>query len=110
MKQYVIDELRPADYQKIKAYLDDHLETGAMEGIYWMPLEENLLSPTQADHSQCQPFYIALELTFEQLSVEFLIRTQQRVRCDCIANADEIQRNWIIRSIDDIFEKLQIHT
>ncbi len=110
MKQYVIDELRPGEYQKIKTYLDDHLEAGAMEGIYWMPLDESLLSPTQADHLDCHPFYVALELTADQLAAEFLIRTQQRVRCDCMANADERQRDWIIRSVDAIFEKLQIYS
>ncbi len=110
MKQYVIDELRPGEYEKIKAYLDGHLEAGAMDGIYWMPLDESLLSATQADHFDCHPFYVALELTADQLAAEFLIRTQQRIRCDCMANANEAQRNWIIRSVDNIFNKLQINS
>jgi len=26
MKQYIIDELRPGEYEKIKAYLDENVE------------------------------------------------------------------------------------
>ena len=110
MKQYIIDDLRPDDYQKIKAYLDDQLTVDSMEGLYWMPLDKHLLSATQANHHQCQPFYIALELTPIQLSCELLIRTQNRIRCDCINYANETQRNWIITTIDAIFEKLKIYT
>ncbi|MGD9210560.1 MAG: hypothetical protein PVI90_07280 [Desulfobacteraceae bacterium] len=109
MKQYIIDELRLSDYQKIKTYLDDTFETGSMEGLYWMPLDRKLWSNTQAKHPQCQPFYVALDLTETQLSCEFLIRSHNRIRCECIHYADESQRNWIIRSIDAIFKKLEIH-
>ena len=110
MKQYVIDELRPDDYLKIKAYLDEHLTVGAMEGLYWMPLETDLLSDIQADHQQCQPFCIALELTATQLACELLVRTQNRVRCECINYANQAQRHWIITSVDAVFEKLGIYT
>lgn len=110
MRQYIIDELRHPDYQKIKAYMDEHLDAGSMEGLYWMPLEEDLWNGVQRDHHQCRPFYVALELAQDQLACEFLIRTKNRVRCDCIAYADEKQRNWIIRAVDAIFEKLEIHT
>jgi hypothetical protein len=110
MKQYIIDELRPDDFKKIKAYLDKKLTASPMEGLYWMPLEKRLLSSTQKKHHQCQPFYVALELSPAQLSCEFLIRTQHRVRCDCIEYASETQRNWIIASVDAIFEELEIHT
>lgn len=110
MKQYVIDELRSNDYLKIKAYLDEHLTAGTMEGLYWMPIEKELLSDIQADHHQCRPFYVAIELTSTQLSCEFLVRTQNRVRCDCINYANTAQRHWIIASVDAIFEKLGIDT
>ena len=110
MKQYVIDELRPDDYLKIKAYLDEHLTAGTMEGLYWMPLETELLSHIQTDHHQCQPFYVALELTSTQLSCELLVRTQNRVRCDCINYANKTQRHWIITSVDAVFERLGIYT
>jgi hypothetical protein len=110
MRQYIIDELRPGDYRKVKVYLDDQLTTGSIEGVYWMPLEKHLLNATQVRHRHCQPFYVALELTPVKLSCELLIRTQHQVRCDCIEYANETQRNWIIATIDAIFNRLDIYT
>ncbi len=59
MKQYVIDELRPHDYDRIKKYLDEHFERAELDGIYWIPLEARLLTPVQTEHAACQPFFIA---------------------------------------------------
>ena len=42
--------------------------------------------------------------------VELLVRTKNRVRCDCIAYADEKQFVWLIQYIDAVFEKLDIMT
>lgn len=108
MKQYVIDEIRPDDHRNLKKYLDEHLETGPMEGLYWLQLEKDRLRAIQAEHLQCQPFYAALELSPDRLSCELLIRTHQHVRCECMGYADEDQRNWIIQTIDAIFDKLNL--
>jgi hypothetical protein len=110
MKQYVIDELRPEDYEKIKAYLDAHLGPGQLDGIYWIPLEENLLNDVQAAHTECKPFYLAIELESNRLACELLIRTTNRVRCQCMGYANEKQRNWIIAFVDAVFEKLELKT
>lgn len=108
MKQYVIDELRPADYQKLKAFLDDKLGTAEFGGVYWIPLDTDQLGVTQTEHESCQPFHFALELEPTRLSCELLVRTRQRIRCDCIAYASEKQRNWIIGYLDDTLEELSI--
>lgn len=108
MKQYVIDELRYVDYEKIKAYLDKHLGPCKVRGIYWVPLDTDLLGDEQAAHTQCQPFYFAIELEEKKLTCELLIRTQNRVRCSCMSYASEKQLNWIIQYIDAIFDKLEI--
>ena len=110
MKQYVIDEIRLPDYQKIKNYLDETLGDSGVEGLYWLPLEEELQSEVQKAHPSCAPFYMALELEENRLSGELLIRTRSRVRCDCIHYADGRQRDWLIRTVDAIFEKLEIIT
>ena len=75
MKQYVIDELRPADYQKIKAYLDETFPTSSVEGIYRVPLDAERLTDTQRAHTACQPFYLALDLEPSLLSCELLVRS-----------------------------------
>lgn len=110
MKQYVIDELRPADYQKIKTYLDENYGPTAIDGIYWIALPVDHYGAKQAKHRGCQPFYFAIDLEQSMISCEFLIRTRNRVRCECICYATEKQRNWLIEFIDHMFEKLEVTT
>lgn len=108
MKQYVIDELRLEDYDKLKSYLDTHFAVPTFEGLYRLPLEAQMLSQVQKTHVACQPFYFALELLPDCLACELLVRTNNRVRCDCIEVATENQRNWLIQTIDALFDRLEI--
>ena len=108
MKQYLIDELRLQDHEKIKAYLDAHLKASSMKGLYWIPLEKDLLTARQAEHPTCGPHYFALELQEDRLACELLVRAEQSIRCNCIGYASEKQRNWLIAYIDAILEKLEI--
>ena len=108
MKQYVIDQLSPADYEAVKAYLDKNFSSSIVAGIYWIPLDQNMLTAVQAEHTACQPFYFAVDLEQNQMASELLIRTKNKMRCSCMSYADEKQRNWIIQFADAIFEKLNI--
>lgn len=110
MKQYVIDELRPADYKTLKTYLDKRYGLPAMGGIYWIPLETDKLTDLQAKHTECRPQCFAVDLDDKRLVCELLVRSKNRMRCDCIHYATETQRNWLIGLIDGIFERLQIKT
>ncbi len=108
MKQYVIDELRYQDFEKIKSYLDQNFGESGVDDLYWIPLNPELFTPLQAEHTDCHPLYFALELTENRVSCELLIRTRNRMRCDCIRYADQNQRNWILDCMDAILEKLGI--
>ena len=110
MKQYVIDELRPDDYQKLKAYLDENFNSSNIDEIYWIPLEQENLTDIQAGHTECQPFYFAIELNPDILACELLIRTKSRVRCDCITYATEKQLSWLVRFVDGMLNRLEIIT
>jgi len=110
MKQYVIDELRPADHQMLKAYLEERFGPAALGSIYWVPLDGGLLTKVQAEHRQCQPYYFALELSRERVACELLVRTKNNVRCSCMAYATAKQRNWLIEMVDAIFSRLKIIT
>lgn len=110
MKQYVIDELRLNDYNKLREYLEAFLNPSGIAGIYWIPLEDEHLTPVQTAHGQCQPYYVAIELTQDRLTLEFLIRSQQQMRCSCIGYADHSQRHRLMDMIDAVFEKLEIIT
>jgi hypothetical protein len=110
MKQYVVDEIRPQDYEKIKDYLDGNYGESRLGGLYWVPLDETVLSEVQQAHTACAPFFMTLELGPDRLTGELLVRTRSRVRCDCIHYADVRQRDWLVRTVDAIFEKLEIIT
>lgn len=108
MKQYVIDELRPGEYEKIKTWLDENFGRSAVEGIYWIPLEPECLTREQTEHESCRPHCFAVALEKNQLACEFLIRTPNRVRCSCMGYADETQCTRIIRFADALFSTLNI--
>ena len=110
MKQYVIDELRPADYEKIKSFLDTNFAVEAFPGLYWIDLIPEQYAERQKAHPECGPFYFALELFSDRLCCELLVRSRQRIRCDCIQQATEAQRNWLIQVVDAFFEQLEIQT
>ena len=110
MKQYVIDELRPTDYEKLKSCLDERFGSPELGGVYWVPLEPGHFTDMQAAHGDCQPFYFAVELQERSMVCELLVRTRERVRCSCIAYATRPQRNWVIQMLDDIFDELNIQT
>lgn len=108
MKQYVIDGLRLGDYQKLKEYLDRHTEVAGIGGIYWLELEESLLTPEQAAHADCRPHVFALMLEETYLACELLVRIKKNIRCDCMAYATKAQRDWLIDQTEAILEKLGI--
>jgi hypothetical protein len=110
MKQYVIDELRPKDYETIKAYMDENFNSSNVGGIYWLQLDQNILTEVQKEHAECQPFYFAVDLEQNLMAFELLVRTKNRIRCNCMGYATEKQRNWLVGFADSIFDKLKIKT
>ena len=110
MKQYVIDQLRENDFLQLEDYLNNNGEAGELQGIYWITLPESFLERTQLDHSDCQPFYFAVNLDPNSISFELLIRTRSRLRCGCIQYASKKQRDYILAYADGLFEKLKLKT
>lgn len=108
MKQYVIDDFRYSDYTKIKNYMDENYRCSEVSDTYWVPIDEDMLSDVQKEHSQCKPFYFLVELNAQALTWELLVRTKNKMRCSCMAYATEKQRNWCVDCVDTIFEKLKI--
>jgi hypothetical protein len=108
MKQYVIDQLRTSDYEKILGYLEKNTESTAIEGIYWANLPAELYSVIQTEHSNCQPYYFAINLNWNDVAFELLIRSRQVIRCGCIAYATPQQRDHIIHFADRMIVELQL--
>lgn len=108
MKQYLIDGIRLNDYQKLKAYLDEHLSRSPLGGIYWLEVDLEVLTPVQKKHEGCYPHVFALMLEETYLSCEFLVRIKKNIKCDCMGYATREQQNWLIDQADAILEKLDI--
>ncbi|MFH1984932.1 MAG: hypothetical protein ABIL58_24080 [Pseudomonadota bacterium] len=109
MKHYVIDELNRDDIGKLKPYLEAHLHRPTVAGIYWLFLDTEHLSSAQLAHPDCGAFYFAVELEAHRLVCELLVRSEKRIRCECIQYADPEQCLWVIGVIDAILEKLEIN-
>jgi hypothetical protein len=110
MKQYVVDELRPGEADKITGYLNKAFGPPEFSSLFWIPVPEAILSPVQAGHKSCQPFYFVVDVNESQLSCELLVRTRSVIRCNCIGYADRRQRDWLLSYIDSVFEQLEIIT
>lgn len=108
MKQYVIDELRPEDQEKLKKYMDEHYGPADMGDIYWIPIDPDLYDEKQQSHDECSPFYFCVQLSFSSFSAELLVRNKNRIRCDCIKYATKEQFFWLICFVDAIAEQFEI--
>ena len=108
MKQYVIDGLQRKDYHTLKEYFDKYLEPASINGVYWLTLERDILTPVQADHESCGPHVFALMLDKNSLSCELLVRIKKNIKCDCMGYATREQRDWLMNQTDAILEKLSI--
>jgi len=108
MKQYVVDELRPLDYTVIKSHLDERIGASGMPGLYKLPIDPEMLTAVQRHHTHCQPFYFAIDLEPSRMACELLVRSDQKIRCNCIGYATENQRNWLIQLTDMMLDQLKI--
>lgn len=108
MKQYVVDQIRKPDEDKLRSYLENNFGPSELGCIYWIPIATELLTEKQLEHEECSPHLAAVQLDSGQLCCEFLIRTKNRIRCECMGYATSKQREWLIETIDAILEKLGI--
>ncbi len=108
MRQYRIDGLLPADYEKLKDFADNFLEPSPLAGVYWITIIPDLLTPVQKEHETCGPHIFGLELEEDCLSCEFLVRIKTGIKCDCMGYATPKQRAWLMDTVDAMLEKLDI--
>jgi hypothetical protein len=110
MRQYLLDEISRGDILRIREYLNVHALAAGLEDIWWVDLNEDLLSPDQFTHQDCRPFRFAVELGDNFVRFEFLIRSQQTMRCACIGYATRTQRDFILAFADRLVEELGLRT
>jgi hypothetical protein len=105
MRQIVIDELSPMERDNLDSYLKRSLKQGPMVGLYWIVLAPDLLGPAQHKHSQCGPFYLAVEVEKYSVRFELLVRSHTNLHCSCIAYATPSQRQFVLDFIDRMIEE-----
>ncbi len=110
MRQYLLDEITRQDIPRVREYLNQHAQAAGLEDIWWVDLQEDLLSPDQFSHRDCQPFRFAVELGHNFVRFEFLIRSLQTMRCSCIGYATRQQRDFILAFADRLVEDLALRT
>ncbi|MDA8306702.1 MAG: hypothetical protein M0Z81_07740 [Deltaproteobacteria bacterium] len=108
MKQYVIDQLREADYDKILGFLQKNADASEFGDVFWVRLPADLYTDVQKEHEKCRPFCFAVNLSPKQAAFEMLVRSRQVLRCSCIAYADARQRDYIIDYADRMLDELKI--
>jgi len=108
MKQYVVDQLLPQDYEKLRSHFEDRYGHPQLDTIFWVPLDPGAFTPLQRRHLGCQPFFLAVDLQPDRLVCELLVRTKKKMRCGCMGYATASQRDWFMQVIDDILDRLNI--
>lgn len=110
MRQYLLDEISRGDIPRIRDYLNEHALAAGLEDIWWVDLNEDLLSSEQFAHQACRPFRFAVELGQNFVRFEFLIRSRQTMRCACIGYATRQQRDFIMAFADRLVDDLAVRT
>ena len=100
MRQFVVDELSKEEQDNLESYLKRTVKAGPMEGVFWLPVPEDLLAEAQQGHEQCGPFFFGIELGRNRLIVEFLVRSQSNLHCSCISYSTPAQRQFLLGFLD----------
>ena len=111
MRSYLIDELHPEAVQKVTEHLDQEGLKGSLDGIYWLQIPQELLTPVQAEHhSECGPYVFSLEVGTTWIKLELLVRTRGTFRCHCSQYALPEQRDFVMGYMDRLFDSHDIQT
>ena len=108
MRQFIIDELSKEERSNLDTYLKKKLKKGAMEGMFWLQIPDDLLAEAQQGHEECGPFFFALDLAREKLIIELLVRSESNLHCSCISYATKAQRDFLLEFMDTMLAEEQI--
>lgn len=116
MRSYILEDLSEDDLKKIAASLDEMQLRGPLDGIYYLPLPEDLFQAEQNAHKDdCGPYFMALELVSGpsemsecHVRLELLVRARNKIRCSCVTYATPEQRRHMIDYLDQFLDELGI--
>jgi len=110
MRSYLIEDFYPEHLTKVLAALQDKGYAGPLDGIFYLPVPEELLTDVQRAHTgECGPHMFVLEAVDENtLKLELLVRAQRKLRCECVMYATPAQRAHIIDFLDAFIRQLDV--
>lgn len=100
MRQFVVDDLSQEEQANLDSYLKRTVKACGMEGMFWLPVPDDLLAEAQQGHEQCGPFFFGIELGRNRLIAEFLVRSQSNLHCSCISYSTPVQRQFLLDFLD----------
>lgn len=110
MKQYVIDDLRGPEMRRFQEWCGANLAKTCFSDVFWLHLDETVLSPVQAAHAACRPFYLSLTLETDacRVVVDLAVRTARSMHCECMGYVTTAQWGWLDDFISGVFAGLNI--
>ncbi len=109
MRNYLLEDIYKEDLKKITEALKELKFTGGLDGIFYIPVPENLLQDEQKEHlGECGPYFMALEVLENELKLELLVRARNKLRCSCVCYATPEQRNHMLDYLDNFINDLEI--
>lgn len=108
MRQFVIDDLTREEMENLENYMKSTIDVGAMDGMFWLNVPEDLEGEAQEGHEDCRPFCFAFELTRDRMIMELLVRSRNNMHCTCIAYATTAQRDFALGFLDTMIAEKQI--
>lgn len=113
MRNYYIEDIADQDIDSFEKKMLALQMNGSIEGIFYLPLPEKLLTQEQQAHqNECGPYYLSLEvlrdLAGNVLKMELLVRAHSKIRCSCVAYCTPAQRNHMIDYLDELLESFDI--
>jgi hypothetical protein len=113
MRTYLVEDLTDKDYRTVTKGFDELGLRGSIDGIYYLPLPEDLLQGEQKAHlGECGPYFMALEAVDSpdrnSLRLELLVRARNKIRCSCVSYATPAQRKHMIEYLDQFIEELEV--
>jgi hypothetical protein len=110
MRTYLIEDFLPEQLVRIRQQLAELGLSGSLDGIYYLPVPQDLLTDEQREHhSECGPYIFAMEAPDEtSLKLELLVRAQGKLRCSCVMYATPQQRAYIMDFLDSFIRDMDI--
>lgn len=110
MRAYLIDEISSSDMERARHYLMSRAEASPLEGLFWLQVPKRLLTGIHLEHTQCQPYCVAIETGAHFVRFELLVRSRANHRCSCSSYASEEQRQFVIEFAEELLRELSIRT